>query len=78
VIAVNNEDRLIYVNPAAEAKYNVQASEILGSKLSSLFQTEWPNGSVRPNAGFDRNKWILAWRKCSCFERRHKVSTPNP
>ena len=45
VIAVDSEDRLIYINPAAEAKYNVKASELLGSKLSSLFQTEWPDGA---------------------------------
>ncbi|MFL6468853.1 MAG: ATP-binding protein [Pyrinomonadaceae bacterium] len=45
VIAVDNEDRLIYINPAAEAKYNARASEMLGSKVSSLFQTKWPHGS---------------------------------
>ena len=57
VIAVDTDDRLIYVNPAAEAKYNVQASEMLGSKHSSLFQTEWPNGSdpLEPPASIETN-----------------------
>ena len=44
VFAVDDEGRLIYLNPAAEAKYNVKAWSRLGSKVTSLFQTTWPDG----------------------------------
>lgn len=57
VFAVDSEDRLIYINPAAEAKYHVRASEMLGSKLSSLFRTEWLDGNdpTEPTASIESN-----------------------
>ena len=57
VFAVDANDRLIYINPAAEAKYHVRASEMLGSKLSSLFRTEWLDGNdpSEPTASIESN-----------------------
>ena len=57
VFAVDANDRLIYINPAAEAKYRVRASEMLGSKLGSLFRTEWLDGNdpSEPAASIESN-----------------------
>src|SRR6478672_5766880 len=37
VVALDEERRLTYLNPAAEAKYGVKASNVLGLHLNSLF-----------------------------------------
>ncbi len=41
VIAVNNEGRVTYLNPAAEQQYGVAASEALGRALTEVYQTRW-------------------------------------
>ena len=44
VIAVDNERRLTYLNPAAEQKYGVRASEVLGLKAEEILTVHWPDG----------------------------------
>lgn len=41
VIAIDPERRLTYVNPAAEIKYNVRSSDVLGQKIQKLYQVRW-------------------------------------
>jgi signal transduction histidine kinase/PAS domain-containing protein len=47
VIALDNDGHLIFVNPAAEQRYNVQASGVLGLPSSAMFSES--------NIRFDRN-----------------------
>ncbi|MFT3744500.1 MAG: PAS domain S-box protein [Pyrinomonadaceae bacterium] len=42
VIAVDADRRLTYINPAAEKKYKLSSSEVLGRRAIELFQTRWP------------------------------------
>jgi PAS domain S-box-containing protein len=42
VIAVDNDQRVTYLNPAAERQYQVSASEILGRRLEELYTHQWP------------------------------------
>ncbi len=41
VIAVDNEERVIYLNPAAGRLYGFDASEALGRTLSTIYQCKW-------------------------------------
>jgi len=41
VISIDPERRLTYLNPAAESKYGVRASDMLGRKLRDLFDIRW-------------------------------------
>jgi PAS domain S-box-containing protein len=41
VVAVDLEDRVIYLNAAAEAQYGVAASDALGRPLESLYRVRW-------------------------------------
>ncbi|MEO7852991.1 MAG: ATP-binding protein [Rubrivivax sp.] len=41
VMAVDLEDRLIYINPAAEQQYGTLASEALGYPLSKIYRPHW-------------------------------------
>ena len=43
VIAVDNDYRVTYLNPAAERQYEVTASEVLGRKLNRLYEHQWPD-----------------------------------
>ena len=38
---IDNDERIIFLNPAFERLYRVQASEMLGRKLSELYQRRW-------------------------------------
>lgn len=44
VIAVDNERRIIYLNPAAERQYKIQASDVLGLPLSDVLKVQWNDG----------------------------------
>jgi len=48
VIAVDNERRLTYLNPAAERKYDVRASEVLGMKADEMLTARWFHGDQTP------------------------------
>ncbi|HEX8283482.1 MAG TPA: PAS domain S-box protein [Pyrinomonadaceae bacterium] len=41
VIAVDNDSRITYLNPAAERRYGVNASEVLGRVLADVLQYRW-------------------------------------
>ncbi len=41
VVAVDAEDRVIYLNAAAEAQYGQGSSEALGHPLAQLFAVRW-------------------------------------
>jgi PAS domain S-box-containing protein len=43
VVALDNDRRLTYLNPAAEAKYGVRSNDLLGHELNKLFKIRWPN-----------------------------------
>ena len=45
VIAVDADDRLIYLNPPAERKYGVKASDVLGEKVDALFSVRWDDAA---------------------------------
>jgi PAS domain S-box-containing protein len=42
VIAVDNDGRVIYLNPAAERQYEVTASEVLGRNVEQVRRVRWP------------------------------------
>ncbi|HKQ09457.1 MAG TPA: ATP-binding protein [Blastocatellia bacterium] len=42
VVAVDNEQRITYINAAAERQYGVAASEVLGSSLDAMYAYRWP------------------------------------
>jgi PAS domain S-box-containing protein len=41
VIAIDNEHRVTYLNPAAERQYGVSAAEIVGRQLAEMHSYEW-------------------------------------
>ena len=41
VIALDNEQRITYLNAAAERQYGVNASEVLGCALNEIYQYRW-------------------------------------
>ena len=43
VIAVDNEQRVIFFNNAAERQYGVRSSESLGRELGEIYTRPWPN-----------------------------------
>lgn len=50
VIAVDNDERLVYLNPAAERKYGMSGADILGRKLQDLYKIRWANDEQRQAA----------------------------
>jgi PAS domain S-box-containing protein len=61
VIAIDNDRRLTYLNPAAEHKYGMPSSEILGREMKQLFRTKWPdeNEELRSQMLFEEHGF---WR----------------
>ena len=41
VVALDNEERITYINEAAEAQYGLAATDVIGLPLSSLFTLMW-------------------------------------
>lgn len=50
VIAIDNDDRVTYLNPAAEREYGVFSSDVLGRKLGELFTYQWLDPSAEAAA----------------------------
>jgi PAS domain S-box-containing protein len=42
VIAVDTEERVTFLNAAAERQYGVRAGEVLGRRLTEIFTPQWP------------------------------------
>jgi PAS domain S-box-containing protein len=42
VVAVDNDDRLVFINAAAEKQYGVDSSQVLGCRIEEIYQTRWP------------------------------------
>ena len=61
VIAIDNDRRVTYVNPAAELQYGADASEILGKKLDELYQHEWLEPYTE-EAAMDAIRQTGSWR----------------
>jgi PAS domain S-box-containing protein len=61
VVAVDLEERIIYMNPAAEKKYGRKASEVLGSPLRGLYTYFWspPDEEAKAKKAWARNE---TWR----------------
>jgi PAS domain S-box-containing protein len=60
VIAVDNEDRIIYFNVAAELLYGVTASAALGRTRSKIHETWWPHPddeAAARNTLRERGEW---------------------
>jgi PAS domain S-box-containing protein len=70
VIAVDNDKRVTYLNPAAERQYQTSSSEILGRKLNDLFEQKWPRpgDKARANAEITAND---SWRGESVHIKRN-------
>ena len=51
VIAVDNEDRIIYLNNAAERLYGFAASAALGRTLSQIYEVRWQHPEAEAAAG---------------------------
>ena len=50
VVAIDNEQRVTYFNPAAERLYDASASDVLGRRLRDLYEYSWENESDEENA----------------------------
>ena len=50
VVAVDNEDRVTYLNPAAERQYGISSSDALGRPLDQLYEYEWPDAAAETSA----------------------------
>ena len=61
VIAVDNDRRLTYMNPAAERKYGIQASKVLGMKADEILTVHWPDGDKTAEIAASLDK-EGAWR----------------
>jgi len=46
VIAVDNEEHVTYLNAAAEHRYGVRASDVLGRQLSEIYTRQWPSAET--------------------------------
>ena len=62
VILVDEEDKIIYWNPASEKTFGFKESEVTGKKLSKL---------VIPDKGQKNHDCLLNELKCSSFSKRH-------
>ncbi len=60
VIAIDGEDRIIYLNSAAEHLYGRTASAALGQTLSKLYESRWPRPEDQGAAAIalrERGEW---------------------
>ncbi len=68
VIATDPEDRITYLNPAAERRYRVRPSDVLGRKLTDVYTPQWPSPDVEAAAFAaldERGHW--------CGEKVHRT-----
>jgi PAS domain S-box-containing protein len=61
VIAVDRQDRVIYINPAAERLYGFSNSSALGRAMSEIHGSRWPNAETEAAAERARRE-RGAWR----------------
>src|SRR5215208_6050733 len=60
VVAVDDEQRVTYLNAAAERQYGVTASEVLGRKLETMYSQRWPqpgDEAAQKTALRERGEW---------------------
>lgn len=50
VVALDNEHRITYINPAAEEQYGMKASSVLGLPLNALYTYQWIKAEDGPEA----------------------------
>jgi PAS domain S-box-containing protein len=50
VIVVDDEQRVTFLNAAAERQYGVVAAEVLGLRAADIFQTRWPDAHAQSAA----------------------------
>jgi PAS domain S-box-containing protein len=50
VLAVDADDHLTFMNPAAEAQYGCVASDMLGRPRAELYRERWPDAGPAPHA----------------------------
>lgn len=81
VVALDEERRLTYLNPAAEEKYGVRASEVLGLHLDSIFTNQFIGKETREEArstveehGYWRGETIHIKRDGTQFHAETTVS----
>lgn len=69
VFVVNGEQRVVYLNPAAERQYAVTAGEVIGQPIGSLRENRWcdPGDAQRSRNALDRDGW---WRGESIHRKR--------
>ena len=61
VVAIDNEHRVTYLNPAAECLYEASASSVLGRHLHFLYEYRWSNEADEVAAGDEIEK-LGFWR----------------
>lgn len=61
ILAVDNQNTLLYINKAAERQYNVSKEQALGSKLTELYRQLWFNPD-------DEHKAILSLKEKGYWE----------
>ncbi|MES2658001.1 MAG: PAS domain-containing protein [Verrucomicrobiota bacterium] len=73
VVAIDGEHRVIYINAAAERQYGVTASQVLGHRLTEIYETRWidPEDKISARTALDETG---QWRGRNIHVRRDGVS----
>ena len=50
VVVIDKDQRITYLNPSAERRYRVEATEAVGSPLSKIYRYEWLTASAEAEA----------------------------
>ncbi|MDY6901114.1 MAG: PAS domain S-box protein [Cyanobacteriota bacterium] len=59
VIAIDNQDRIIYLNKRAEQQYNIDASDFIGRSLQTVYEYRWlnPDDKKLAQQSLAKNGW---------------------
>jgi len=60
VVGMDTEDRITFLNAAAERRYGVRADDVLGGELSAIFTRLWPSPAAEAamrKAASERGEW---------------------
>jgi PAS domain S-box-containing protein len=60
VVGMDTEDRITFLNAAAEHRYGVRASDVLGCELTKIYTRQWPSPEAEAamrTAASERGEW---------------------
>ena len=80
VIAVDHEERIIYLNTAAERLYGFAASEALGRRISSIRQAHWlrPEDEAAATFALRRASSCASQGRCLAERSAYRITARDP